>query len=74
MAARVEVDDASVIVTGVRYRCRGVERFQRAEVVAIAAFVGDAFCAARLGSRGRAFGTLPAGADADAILSRALRL
>jgi putative acyl-CoA dehydrogenase len=38
------------------------------------AFVGDAFCAARLGSGGRAFGTLPAGADADAILSRALRL
>jgi putative acyl-CoA dehydrogenase len=38
------------------------------------AFVGDAFCAARLGSGGRAFGTLPAGADADAILSRARRL
>jgi putative acyl-CoA dehydrogenase len=35
--------------------------------------VADAFCAARLGeSRGRAYGTLPTGVDADAILTRAL--
>ena len=34
--------------------------------------VGDAFCAARLGDGGRAFGTLPAGADAAAIAARAL--
>jgi putative acyl-CoA dehydrogenase len=37
------------------------------------AAVADAFCAARLGGEsGRAFGTLPAGVDADAILDRAL--
>ena len=35
--------------------------------------VADAFCAGRLGEgRGRAYGTLPAGVDADAVLSRAL--
>ena len=35
--------------------------------------VSDAFCAARLaGGGGRAFGTLPAGVDADAIVERAL--
>ncbi len=35
--------------------------------------VADAFCAGRLGSeRGRAYGTLPAGLDATAIIERAL--
>ena len=35
--------------------------------------VADAFCAGRLGeARGRAFGTLPAGVDGEAILARAL--
>jgi putative acyl-CoA dehydrogenase len=34
--------------------------------------VADAFCAGRLGGGGRAFGTLPPGVDADAILDRAL--
>jgi putative acyl-CoA dehydrogenase len=34
--------------------------------------VADAFCAARLGAGGRAYGTLPAGVDAAAILARAL--
>jgi putative acyl-CoA dehydrogenase len=34
--------------------------------------VSDAFCAARLGDGGRAFGTLPAGADVAAIAERAL--
>jgi putative acyl-CoA dehydrogenase len=34
--------------------------------------VADAFCAARLGGGGRAFGTLPAGVDAEAIVERAL--
>jgi putative acyl-CoA dehydrogenase len=35
--------------------------------------VADAFCAGRLGdTRGRAFGTLPAGVDGDAIVARAL--
>jgi putative acyl-CoA dehydrogenase len=35
--------------------------------------VADAFCAARLGGEGgRAYGTLPAGADAGAIVERAL--
>lgn len=34
--------------------------------------VADAFCAARLGERGRAFGTIPAGLDVDAVLDRAL--
>jgi putative acyl-CoA dehydrogenase len=35
--------------------------------------VADAFCAGRLGdARGRAFGTLPAGIDGDAIVERAL--
>jgi putative acyl-CoA dehydrogenase len=36
--------------------------------------VADAFCAARLGGGGRAFGTLPAGVDAEAIVERALLL
>ncbi len=36
--------------------------------------VSDAFCAARLGGGGRVFGTLPAGADAGAIVERALAL
>jgi putative acyl-CoA dehydrogenase len=34
--------------------------------------VGDAFCAARLGDSGRAFGTVPARADVGAIVERAL--
>jgi putative acyl-CoA dehydrogenase len=34
--------------------------------------VADAFCAARLGEGGRAFGTLPAGAEVDMIAARAL--
>ena len=35
--------------------------------------VADAFCAGRLGdARGRAFGTLPAGVDGEAIVARAL--
>ena len=34
--------------------------------------VADAFCASRLGDGGRAFGTLPAGADVGAIAARAL--
>ena len=37
--------------------------------------VADAFCAGRLGrDRHRAFGTLPRGVDADAIIARALAL
>ena len=37
--------------------------------------VADAFCAGRLGpARGRAFGTLPSGVDAEPILARALAL
>ncbi len=36
--------------------------------------VSDAFCAGRLGEGGRAFGTLPAGVDAEAIVERALAL
>ncbi|WP_028061032.1 acyl-CoA dehydrogenase family protein [Candidatus Solirubrobacter pratensis] len=35
-------------------------------------FVADAFCASRLGGGGRAYGTLPAGADGGAIVARAL--
>ncbi len=39
------------------------------------AAVADAFCAGRLGdARGRVYGTLPAGVDADAVLARALAL
>jgi putative acyl-CoA dehydrogenase len=34
--------------------------------------VADAFCAGRLDDRGRAFGTLPAGVDAEAVIERAL--
>jgi putative acyl-CoA dehydrogenase len=34
--------------------------------------VADAFCAGRLGDGGRAFGTLPAGVDAEEIMGRAL--
>ena len=36
------------------------------------AAVADAFCAGRLGDRGRVYGTLPTGVDAPAILERAL--
>jgi putative acyl-CoA dehydrogenase len=36
--------------------------------------VADAFCAGRLGEGGRAFGTLPPGVDAPAIVERALAL
>jgi putative acyl-CoA dehydrogenase len=36
--------------------------------------VADAFCAGRLGDGGRAFGTLPAGVDAQAIVDRALAI
>jgi putative acyl-CoA dehydrogenase len=36
------------------------------------AAVSDAFCAARLGNGGRAFGTLPVAADVAAISARAL--
>ena len=36
------------------------------------AAVSDAFCAGRLGDGGRAFGTLPAGTDAETILGRTL--
>jgi putative acyl-CoA dehydrogenase len=36
------------------------------------AAVADAFCAGRLGNGGRAFGTLPPGVDARAIVDRAL--
>jgi len=35
-------------------------------------YVADAFCAARLGGGGRAYGTLPAGVDGEAIVARAL--
>ena len=34
--------------------------------------VADAFCAGRLGEGGRAYGTLPKGVDAPAIVERAL--
>jgi putative acyl-CoA dehydrogenase len=34
--------------------------------------VADAFCASRLGDGGRAFGTIPYGVDAEAIVDRAL--
>jgi putative acyl-CoA dehydrogenase len=37
------------------------------------AAVADAFCAARLGERGRVYGTLPPGVDAPAIVERALQ-
>src|SRR5204862_178867 len=36
--------------------------------------VADAFCGGRLGEAGRAFGTLPSGVDAGAIIERALAL
>jgi putative acyl-CoA dehydrogenase len=36
--------------------------------------VADAFCGGRLGGGGRAFGTLPAGTDAEPIIERALAL
>jgi putative acyl-CoA dehydrogenase len=35
-------------------------------------FVADAFCAGRLGGGGRAYGTLPSGVDAAAIVDRSL--
>jgi putative acyl-CoA dehydrogenase len=38
------------------------------------AAVSDAFCAARLGARGLAFGDLPRGVDGTAVLARALAL
>jgi putative acyl-CoA dehydrogenase len=38
------------------------------------AAVSDAFCAARLGERGLAFGDLPRGVDGAAIVDRALAL
>jgi putative acyl-CoA dehydrogenase len=42
-------------------------------VLSAPACVADAFCASRLGGQGgRAYGTLPAGADAGAIIDRAL--
>jgi len=63
------------------YRARAiVERmalvFQAALVVRHGPpFVADAFCATRLGGDwGRAFGTLPRGCDAKAIVARALEL
>ena len=34
--------------------------------------VADAFCAGRLGEGGRAYGTLPAGVDARAIVDRVI--
>src|SRR5215208_1094223 len=48
--------------------------FQASLLVRVApAAVADAYCAGRLGeARGRVFGTLPVGVDADAILARAL--
>lgn len=36
------------------------------------AAVADAFCASRLAGVGRAYGTLPASADADAVIERVL--
>ena len=37
--------------------------------------VADAFCAGRLGdARGRVYGTLPAGVDAEAVIGRALAI
>jgi putative acyl-CoA dehydrogenase len=50
--------------------------FQASLLVRVApAAVADAFCAGRLGeARGRVYGTLPAGVDADAVLARALAL
>ena len=56
---------------------RGVEHlalaFQASLLVRFApSFVADAFCAARLGDGGRAYGTLPAGVDGAAIVARAL--
>jgi putative acyl-CoA dehydrogenase len=39
------------------------------------AAVADAFCAGRLGdARGRVYGTLPAGIDAETIIARALAI
>jgi putative acyl-CoA dehydrogenase len=50
--------------------------FQASLLVRVApAAVADGFCAGRLGeARGRAYGTLPAGVDAEAILERALAI
>ena len=58
---------------------RGVEElalaFQASLLVRFAPpYVADAFCAARLGGGGRAFGTLPAGVDGAAIVARALQV
>ena len=38
MASRIEVDDATGRVTGVRFLCDGEERFQRADAVAVAGY------------------------------------
>jgi choline dehydrogenase-like flavoprotein len=38
MAARIEVEDATGRVTGVRFFCDGEERFQRADAVAVAGY------------------------------------
>jgi putative acyl-CoA dehydrogenase len=57
---------------------RGVEEFALAFQASLLVrhappAVADAFCAGRLGEvRGRAFGTLPAGVDGEAIVARAL--
>jgi putative acyl-CoA dehydrogenase len=49
--------------------------FQASLLVRFApAAVSDAFCAARLGGGGRVYGTLPAGADGRAIVTRALEI
>jgi putative acyl-CoA dehydrogenase len=58
---------------------RGVETlalvFQASLLVRHApGFVSDAFCAARLGDGGRAFGTLPSSVDGAAIVARALQV
>src|SRR4051794_12826478 len=58
---------------------RGVEQlalaFQASLLVRYAPpYVAEAFCAARLGDGGRAFGTLPAGVDGAAIVARALQI
>ena len=72
--------------TGSRPRSRSDPEFEARSVVsdlAVAlqasllvrnapAAVSDAFCAGRLGAVGRSYGTLPAGADTEAILARAL--
>ena len=57
------------------FRAPGHPGAGRALLVRFApSFVADAFCAARLGGGGRAFGTLPAGVDGAAIVRRALQV